>query len=231
MCPALLPLFLDYPDDAETTKIDDEFLFGSDLLVAPVLWEGVQSRSVYLPAGDWYDYWTGQHYSGQTRISIPVTLDSIPIYVRGGGFIFRQPVVQHTGQMPGNPLRVLIAPAASSSASFYEDDGESLRYRDGDFMRREFRQTRDPQLMVVEASAPEGSWRPAKRDLIFETWPDRASARVVEQVGGGTNSGEAFPQLNPDDLAKAPRGWSYSNGLLTIKDNDRFEAVRFEIQN
>jgi hypothetical protein len=67
--------------------------------------------------------------------------------------------------------------------------------------------------------------------LILETWIDRAPMSVVEQAGDGTGTGEDLPQLNPDDLANTPRGWSYSNGLLTIKDNDRFEAVRFEIQD
>ena len=99
--PALRPLFLDFPDDEHTANIDDEFLFGPDLLVAPVLWEGVSQRFlfIFLP-GDWFDYWTGQHYSGNSTIAIPVTIDSIPIFVRGGGFVFRQPVVQNTGEMP-----------------------------------------------------------------------------------------------------------------------------------
>ncbi|HEV2454111.1 MAG TPA: glycoside hydrolase family 31 protein, partial [Verrucomicrobiae bacterium] len=180
--PALRPLFLDFPDDPQTAKTDDEFMFGSDLLVAPVLWEGAQSRGVYLPAGDWYDYWTGQHFSGPATFSADVTLDSIPIYVRGGGFIFRQPVVQNTGLMPGNPLRVLIAPGTSGS-SLYEDDGESLKYRHGDFMRREFHQISSPGQRIFEVSAPEGSWRPAKRDLILETWTDRAPSVVSEQTG------------------------------------------------
>jgi alpha-glucosidase len=227
--PALRPLFLDFPDDVNTAKIDDEFLFGSDLLVAPVLSEGAQNRSVYLPAGDWYDYWTGQHYSGPTTLSVPVTLDSIPMFVRGGGFIFRQPVVQNTGQMPGNPLRVLIAPANNSSASLYEDDGESMRYRQGDFMRREFTQVYFTGRRVFGVSAPEGSWRLAKRDLILETWMDRTPVSVVEQTGGRAVGGEELPQLNADDLANSPKGWSFSNGLLTIKDNDRFEAMVFEV--
>ena len=139
--PALRPLFLDFPSDGNAASTDNEFLFGSDLLVAPVLWEGADSRDVYLPAGDWFDYWTGEHYKGNSDISVPVTMDSIPIFVRGGGFIFRQPVVQYTGKMPGNPLKVLIAPATESESSLYEDDGESLKYKNGDFMKRHFHQT------------------------------------------------------------------------------------------
>jgi hypothetical protein len=137
-------------------------------------------------------------------------------------------VVQNTGEMSGNPLRVLVVPG-NGSESLYEDDGESLKYSHGDFMRRKFTQTCFTGRRIFEISAPEGSWRPAKRDLILETWIERAPRSVVEQAGAGTGSGETLPELNADALANAPKGWSFSNGLLTIKDNDRFEAATFEV--
>ena len=227
--PALRPLFLDFPDKEYTSTIEDEFLFGSDLLVAPVLWEGVETRSVYLPPGDWYDYWSGKRYSGDTTIQVPVTIDSIPMYVRAGGFIFRQPVVQYTGQMPGNPLHVLIAPAAESGSSLYEDDGHTLEYKKGAFMKRRFHQVRDAQSTVVDISAPEGSWRPAKRDLLLQIWTDHEPASVTEQIADGNQS--PMQQFSPSDLAGKPSGWSYADGLLTIKDNDRFEAAHFTASN
>ena len=99
--PALRPLFLEFPNDEHVTGISDEFLFGADLLVAPVLHEGAVERVVYLPGGDWYDYWTGHAFTGGRTIKVPVTLDTIPIFVRGGGFIFRQPVVQIHGRNAG----------------------------------------------------------------------------------------------------------------------------------
>ena len=86
--PALRPLFLEFPDDEHVAGMDDEFLFGADLLVAPVLHEGAIERDVYLPAGDWFDYWTGRRFAGHRTIRVPVTLDSIPMFVRGGGFHF-----------------------------------------------------------------------------------------------------------------------------------------------
>lgn len=225
--PALRPLFLEFPNDEHTAKIDDEFLFGSDLLVAPVLWEGVENRDVYLPAGDWFDYWTGRRYTGNTTINVPVTIDSIPMFVRGGGFIFRQPVVQHTGEMSGQPLHVLVAPAAKSESSLYEDDGKSLDYRKGEFMNRAFKQMHDNQLVTFEVGAPEGQFRPAKRDLYLETWLDHEPKAVTVDAGGT----ETLARFSSSDLAKSPRGWSYENGLLTIKEKDRFEPVRFTIQN
>ncbi len=227
--PALRPLFLEFPDDERAAAIDDEFLFGSGLLVAPVLWEGATERDVYLPAGDWYDYWTGKYYAGNTTIHVSLTLNTIPIFVRGGAFIFRQPVVQNTGEMPGNPLRVLVAPAAESESSFYEDDGESLQYRKGDFAKRRFRQTRDEHSTVIEISAPEGDYRSAKRDLILETWLDKPPTTVTEQSNGAAE-GETLPQLTAADLTRSSKGWSYADGLVTVKDSDRFAPVKFVIQ-
>jgi alpha-glucosidase len=228
--PALRPLFLEFPDDEHAAATDDEFLFGSGLLVTPVLWEGVVERDVYLPAGDWFDYWTGRRYAGETTIHVPVTLDSIPMFVRGGAFIFRQPIVQNTGEMPGNPLHVLVAPAAESQSSLYEDDGESLQYRKGHFLKRRFHQVRKERSVTIEISAPEGSYRPAKRDLLLETWLDDKPKAVTEQSAGAIE-GETLPQLSAADLAKVGKGWSDTDGLVTVKDNDHFEPVKFTIEH
>ena len=229
--PVMRPLVLEFPGDEHAAAIDDEFMFGSDLLVAPVLWEGADSRDVYLPAGDWFDYWTGKRYAGNSTISIPVVLDSIPMFVRGGGFIFRQPVVQNTGQMPGNPLQVLIVPAAQSESSLYEDDGESVAYRKGDFMKRQFHQSRDANEVVVEISAPEGSFHPDTRDLILETWDDQEPRAVSVRYCSDTGNGNSLPRLKPSALAKSQCGWTYANGLITVKNNDSFEKMRFVIQH
>ncbi|HEX4348920.1 MAG TPA: TIM-barrel domain-containing protein, partial [Verrucomicrobiae bacterium] len=223
--PALRPLFLEFPADEYAANIDDEFLFGSDLLAAPVLWDGFTNRQVYLPAGDWFDYWTGKRFAGNSTITVPAPLDYIPMFVREGGFIFRQPVVQYTGEMPGNALRVLIAPAAKSAASLYEDDGESLAYRAGAFMKRQFSQSRGANEVTVEISAPEGTYRPAKRDLILELWAEQEPKTVT----GG--KGEVLPRVAAGDLAAAARGWAYADGLVTIKEADGFEARRFVVSS
>lgn len=111
-----------------TYAINDQVLFGRDLLVAPVLRAEATERGVYLPAGDWYDFWNGRRHTGSTEIRVQVALESIPIYVRGGAFVFRQAVVQHTGELSGQPLHVYVYPAAESEASLYEDDGATREY-------------------------------------------------------------------------------------------------------
>lgn len=224
--PAMRPLFLDYPADQTVAGMDDEFLFGSDLLVAPILREGEPERAVYLPPGDWYDYWTGRRFAGSNTFRVAVKVDTFPIFVRGGAFIFRQPVVQNTGRMPGNPLQVLVAPAGESDASLYEDDGATLDYRNGNFLRRNFHQTREQGTVTVTVSAPEGPYRPARRDLVLQVW----NSHRPESVSVGDGAGEALSRLDEPQLAKSPRGWCYAGGVVTVKVNDDFAATRFVIR-
>jgi alpha-glucosidase len=228
--PALRPLFLEFPDDARVAAIDDEFLFGANLLVAPVLHEGVAERDVYLPDGTWFDYWTGKPYAGGTTIQMPVTLDSIPMFVRAGGFLFRQPVVQSTAEMPGNVLEVLVAPAKESESDLYEDDGQTLAFRDGQFMKRHFRQMSNGHRITIEISAPSGTYRPAKRNLILQLWTD-SRPRSVQLEGGKPLQRIAISELNSDAMANAPSGWSFDAGLLTVKSPDPLAPMRLTVRN
>jgi alpha-glucosidase len=185
--PAMRPLMLDYPKDEHTYNIDDEFLFGSDLLVAPVVLEEATQRGVYLPAGDWYDYWTGEHYTGGKSIDVPVTLASIPLFVRGGSIIFAQPVVQSTNDMPGQPLRILAF--GDGASVLYEDAGNGF----GASMRRRFTINGD----TLEIGAPEGAYRPQARELWITVGkktikvPDRFERTVVKLVTPATSRQEA----------------------------------------
>ncbi len=212
--PPLRPLMLEFPEDARAATIHDQFLFGPDLLVAPVLREEAQSRSVYLPAGDWYDFWTGRRVpAGQ--LAVAVTLESLPIFVRGGAFVFRQPVVQHTGEMPGQPLIVDVYAAAASEAAFYEDDGESRDYLEGAFLKRRFAQKRAGGAVTIAVGAAEGSWRPKQRELRLRLpWPGSAPARVG--IGG-------------QPLAAPSGGW-LRDGFLTVSIRDRFDAFEVTVE-
>jgi alpha-glucosidase len=208
--PAFRPLLLDYPNDPATWGRDDEFLFGSDLLVAPVLRAEITEREVYLPAGEWYDFWTGERREGGRGFAQPVTMEAIPVFVRAGAFIFRQPVVQHTGEMAGQPLRVDVYPAAQSSATLYEDDGESLDYQRGAFLRRRFTQARDSGRVTIDVGAAEGSYRPAGRDLVLRVRWDGEPARAT--------------------VAGAPVVSTAEGRFVTVRLPDRFDSFRVTIE-
>ena len=76
------PLFFDFPDDPTCYAVEDQFMFGPDILVAPVLEQGATSRLVYLPEGEWYDAWTGEAYAGGAALTAAAPLARIPVYVR-----------------------------------------------------------------------------------------------------------------------------------------------------
>ncbi|MCA1583471.1 MAG: DUF5110 domain-containing protein, partial [Acidobacteria bacterium] len=223
--PAMRPLVLEYPDDQQTWALDNAFMFGGDLLIAPVLNEAERERDVYLPKGDWYDFWTGTRTAGGANVRTPVTLERIPIFVRGGAFIFRQPVVQHAGEMPGQPLEVHVFPAPSSEAVLYEDDGETMAHEKGQSMRRRFRQSRTDAAVTIDVGAPEGPFRPAARSLVLWVRSEGEPRRVAS--GSTTLTRHPTPQA----LASQAAGWTVSsNGFVIVKQPDEFAATTVLIE-
>jgi alpha-D-xyloside xylohydrolase len=83
--PPMRPLFFEFPADDAAYAVEDQYLFGPSLLVAPVLYSGARQREVYLPRGaDWMDVWTGDIYAGGQSITISAPLDRIPLFTRDG---------------------------------------------------------------------------------------------------------------------------------------------------
>ena len=225
--PAMRPLVLEFPQDPATYGLDDEFMFGRDLLIAPVLREGEGVREAYLPKGEWFDFWTGAHYQGGAVVRVPVTMESLPIFARGGAFVFRQPVVQHTGEMAGQPLEVHVYPAATSEATLYEDDGETQQYRRQGFMRRSFTQTRNGDASAaIDVGAPEGSYRPKPRDLVVRVQWELRGTEPVRVTSGGA----ALTRYTSEELAAQATGWTMDNGFVVVKQRDTFAAMRVAIE-
>ena len=132
--PIMRSLWLHYPDDRDAAGCGDEYLWGRDILVAPVIEAGATSRRVYLPKGAWYDYWNGDRIEGGRHITRPVDLETIPVYVRGGTILPLGPVRQYVDEKVGQPLSVSIYPGGDGSFLLYEDDGRSFNYRRGEWM-------------------------------------------------------------------------------------------------
>ncbi|MDT5268694.1 MAG: alpha-glucosidase [Acidobacteriota bacterium] len=123
--PVMRPLWFEYPDDSRTYTIEDEYLVGRDLLVAPVVRESATKRGVYFPAGDnWVDWWTGKTYEGGKDAEIEAPLERLPLFARAGAVIPTQPVVQHTGEMSKMPLTLLVVGGGDGVSRFYEDAGD-----------------------------------------------------------------------------------------------------------
>ena len=130
--PIARPLFFEACNEPTAHTIDDQFLCGDTLLVAPIVQAGADSRQVYLPKGRWYDYWTDRSYEGPLRLSVAAPLHRIPPFVRGGSVLPTWPLMQHTGQAPPDRLILHVYPGQNESW-LYQDDGHSLAHEAGAF--------------------------------------------------------------------------------------------------
>ena len=114
--PMMRPLVVDYQHDPTVWTMSDEFLFGDDLLVAPIFDDG-SSRRVYLPEGIWSDWWSGERFVGHQWYEIEADLESIPIFVREGGLIPMGPVMNYVDELPTDRIDLVVA--------LFEEPGES----------------------------------------------------------------------------------------------------------
>lgn len=120
--PAFRALVTDYPDDPQTWTIDDQYLAGDDLLVAPLV-AGEYERDVYLPKGDWFDFWTGGKMPGKGHVKISAPVEQIPVFVRAGALLpLAQPTL-HTEDADAFSLSVRVYGEGDRPCVLYEDDG------------------------------------------------------------------------------------------------------------
>jgi alpha-glucosidase len=137
------PLFWEFPGDTQAATNDTEWMFGDALLVAPVVTEGATSRNVYLPAGDWLDYASGRHYTGQQSISVRTdakTWSDIPLFVRSGSILATQPTEQYVDQRRISAFTLDIFPSPEEADFLaYDDNGRTYRYEKGDYIRQEIK--------------------------------------------------------------------------------------------
>ncbi|HEY8185836.1 MAG TPA: TIM-barrel domain-containing protein [Pyrinomonadaceae bacterium] len=190
--PLFRPLVLNYQDDPNTYNLDDEFMIGTDLLVAPILKPDVTRRLVYLPKGVWYDYWTNKKYDGGTMIAVDAPLETVPMFVRAGAIMPAGPEQNYVGEKPADPITFNIYPddKGAASATLYEDDGVSPAYKQGGFRRTSINVSRVAGVYSVSLGAPAGSYNPGPRKFSFVikgggpvrpamTIPDTGTARTV----------------------------------------------------
>lgn len=147
--PIMRPLVLHYEADENVRNLNGEFLVGENLLVAPVLNPGERVKTVYLPEGDWYDYWTKEKVSGGRYLLRDAPLDTCPLYVKSGTVLPVWPEMNYTGEKDTDGELLLEAFPGSGSFDHYQDDGESFAYRDGAFNRYCCEMAADGRLTVT----------------------------------------------------------------------------------
>ena len=157
--PIMRALVLEYPNDLETYNLDGQFLFGNELLVAPVVEEGARSKRVYLPKGTWRDYNNPQiSYNGKQFIDYEAPLNVIPVFVKEGSIIPKMPVMPFIGAMKNAPMILEIFPKdKKTSFEIYEDDGTTNDYKKDMFKKTKIESEASSKTVDITINEPKVS--------------------------------------------------------------------------
>lgn len=189
--PIARPLFLAFQDDPATHSLEDQFLCGDALLVAPILEEGANGRAVYLPAGLWYDFWTDDRYAGPARVKVEAPLDRIPVFVRAGSVIPMGPEMEHVGQRSACSLTLHVYPGEGESR-LYEDDGETFAYRTGAYRLTQF-EARGGEGRIDLVRKVEGNYPGCDRFVVVAHGVGGEPEVAVDGVNQASYSGRDRP--------------------------------------
>jgi alpha-glucosidase/alpha-D-xyloside xylohydrolase len=180
--PMMRALWLHYPDDPRAAARGDQFLWGRDILVSPVVEKGATNRRLYLPSGAWFDFWTRERVEGGREIDRAVDLETMPLHVRAGAILPFGPVKQYVDEAVDGGLDITVYPGADGAFTLYEDDGKTFNHRRGEWTRIAMT-WRDTDRTLRIALAP-GSrlLPPAHRPMVVRLAGD-APARPVTFEG------------------------------------------------
>jgi alpha-glucosidase len=199
--PVVRPLFLEFPNataDSHPLDLDagNEFLFGPDLLLAPPPFpEQPDSYELKLPPGLWYEYWTGgkiqppatDKRTSSNSLLIQPKLDTLPVFVREGSILPMQPLTQSTEETPQGPLTLRVYPGKDCHGSLYLDDGKTLAYSRGDFLRVNFSCAVTPQGLSLHIGEHQGPFQPwwSLIHVVVYGWDSAAATVSLKGKPGG----------------------------------------------
>jgi len=210
----LRPLYYDFPEASEAYASKDEYLFGDQMLAAPVVApadkiSGLAKQKTWLPKGEWIEWPTGKNFSGPVTIDRRFSIEQTPVYLKAGAIVPMQPPMLYTGEKPVEPLIVNVwplAPGSSSAYSLYEDSGVATEYQRNVFARTPIKASQSGDTLRVEIGPAEGSYPGMQKTRGYSLrlpadWPPASVTvnGVVVRRGGLTGKD----------------GWSFEGNTLT----------------
>jgi oligosaccharide 4-alpha-D-glucosyltransferase len=228
--PIVRPLFFDFPNENETYGISGEYMFGKNMLVAPVVEQGQKTMAVYLPKEIWWGFWDDKHYVGNGYQNIGLQIETIPVFVKGGSFIPMVEPVNSTDDYSSQLLYLRYYPGELQKkyfGSMFEDNGKTY----GTIGRGEFE--------MLNFSAIQDEKGDLKIEMLKDGWDFEGmpKQRVIKleivaqdaaQKKKITINGEAVKKKNPDKLVE---GYYYENNRLVINFNWSGELLEIDIVN
>lgn len=191
-------LVMDFRTDTRAANIGDQFMYGPALMVNPVTEPAINSRQVYLPASQWYDFWSGVSFRGPQTVSAAAPLDRIPLFVRAGSILPLGPKMEWSTQKPEDPIELRVYRGANGDFTLYEDENDNYNYEKGVYATIPFHWDEANQTLTIGARKG--------------TFPGMLQSRTFQIVFAGENHGVGIdPSDKPDKIVQ------YSGSEITIK--------------
>ncbi len=214
--PQMRAMVLDNQDDPNTYEITDQYMLGESMMVCPVIDKGAKTRVVYLPKGQWTNYWTNEVFEGKQYISVLCPLGQIPIFIKGGAIIPMQESQNYIGEKAIKNIDLHIYTHEKSSFTLYQDDGKSLNYENGDYTTTQIETEENHQTTIIKIDEPKGSFisNVATYTIVIQQ-PDHPSSIFINKK-----------KIDASKL-KEQKAISYTDGILKIKvDANKLQEIK-----
>lgn len=199
------PLYYDYPEANNAYRYEDEYMFGDNILVAPIVSRSTSDelayRTTWLPEGKWFDVCANKLIDGNVTFRKGYKLEEIPYFYKAGSIIVNYPHIYNLKSRPAT-LLMEVVPGADGTISYYEDNEDDEGYRRGEFTTTEFLQQRTADGVQFSIMPRQGKFpgMPSKRTYEIRFLGQTAPTRVI---------------LNNQELSKD--AWSFNEAEKTVK--------------
>jgi alpha-glucosidase (family GH31 glycosyl hydrolase) len=207
-------LVLENQKDTCTYNAFCEYLMGKDILIAPLWSDTTFYRDIYLPEGEWIDFFNDTVYKGKQNINFHAPIDKVPIFIKAGAIIPMAPDNQHYVDEILSPLTIHIYPDGTSTFDLYEDDGESYDYEKGIYTITTFSSWDNGKELLIKKAVPAGNYRISEREHLYCVHQKPEVKKVIQD-------GRTLPVfISLCDFNSAEEGWiqeSEGKKLLWVK--------------
>lgn len=214
--PPARAMVLEFPNDPTTwdTTTQYQFMSGPWFLVAPVYEKATTRSGIYLPAGDWIDYWDGTVYKGpKTLNNYAAPVEKLPVFVKSGAIIPMWPEMLYFDQKSHDRITFDVYPAANSSFTLYEDDGLSRNFEKGAYSQQVIQCSSSSNSLILSVGVAKGEYKgkPSARGYMFTVHTSNHPSAV------STTKSSLKEYTTVAELDKATDGWAFVSNLLSIK--------------
>ncbi|MFI8378868.1 glycoside hydrolase family 31 protein [Leeuwenhoekiella sp. NPDC079379] len=209
--PIMRALVLDYQEDPNVYAITDQYLLGDAMMICPVTTKGAKTRTVYLPEGNWINYWTQEKYTGKRFINVLCPLDEMPMFIKEGAILPTQDGVETIGSKTPELITLDIYAGKNAEFQLYDDDGKSLDYKKGKYALTQITTEHTENFLAITMNPNFKNFKLAKRTYNLR----------VHFVG----------KLKSIKINNEIPRYTYENGILefTLADVQKSKTIKIEL--